>query len=521
MESQWLLDKGPERLSKIHWKVFTEAHHQRGTGSKPPKPNHLRGLIPWTRSRSHPYQILVPTSAIERLGMLITSRELPAFLEVLDGTSFLEEDIGNDGYQFLLDWRGLGYRSLSPLTWRSLSPVLGLFDGLFWAAGHLNGNQTNHDRPQPNWWLLQPAFANLPSVFKLRIHRCPIMGLPFPQGHQLLVIWPWTPFSFDRLEVLGDSANLFFCSCRQTACARMFWKSFRLAASVKILPSSPTTSVTSGWPMVIVPVLSNTTVWIFCTSWKGRSILMRTPILALRPVPTMRAVGVAKPELYGRAIARDRDCIEHGLLKRCSQKHGPNPEKVAIAKSSLLEQRYLKSYPSSLEWSWLDWAILTKATICDKKGPHYRLSALKRMVPLLLMVEPMTASPADFHRRGFTCHHRLINGRCFLHNGPIDAIFPRTNPNQVTNVDIFSRHFDAVPITENLGCFCLQIQQLSTTLEAFLRIRSSKDLPKRTREDKARAFKVYWLTSKRANTYRHRLPRVPELPRYPYWHGVS
>ena len=44
----------------------------------------------------------------------------------------------------------------------------------------------------------------------------------------------------------------------------------------------------------------------------------------------------------------------------------------------------------------LDWAILTKATICDKRVSLPTFSALKRMVPLLLIVEPITASPTDF-----------------------------------------------------------------------------------------------------------------------------
>ena len=75
---------------------------------------------------------------------------------------------------------------------------------------------------------------------------------------------------------------------------------------------------------------------------KNCSIFNQHPILALRPVPTIRAVGVAKPRAHGQAIMRDRDCIEHGLLERRAQKHWTKPRKSQWPKSSPLEQRYLE-----------------------------------------------------------------------------------------------------------------------------------------------------------------------------------
>lgn len=61
--------------------------------------------------------------------------------------------------------------------------------------------------------------------------------------------------------------------------------------------------VTAGVPLVMVPVLSNMiafTLWAFS---KGSAPLIRIPLVAPTPVPTMTAVGVARPRAHGQAIA--------------------------------------------------------------------------------------------------------------------------------------------------------------------------------------------------------------------------
>ena len=60
--------------------------------------------------------------------------------------------------------------------------------------------------------------------------------------------------------------------------------------------------MTLGAPSVTVPVLSSTTVF---TSWAVSSAsadLMRMPLVAPRPVPTMMAVGVARPSAHGHEM---------------------------------------------------------------------------------------------------------------------------------------------------------------------------------------------------------------------------
>ena len=61
-------------------------------------------------------------------------------------------------------------------------------------------------------------------------------------------------------------------------------------------------SFTSGLPEVSVPVLSKTIVSIFFIFSKTSAPFIRIPIEAAMPVPTITAVGVAKPRAHGQAI---------------------------------------------------------------------------------------------------------------------------------------------------------------------------------------------------------------------------
>ena len=71
---------------------------------------------------------------------------------------------------------------------------------------------------------------------------------------------------------------------------------------------------TRGTPCVTVPVLSKT---MLCTLWavsSGSPPLMRMPLIAPTPVPTMTAVGVASPRAHGHAMQR----TVMANLKACS-----------------------------------------------------------------------------------------------------------------------------------------------------------------------------------------------------------
>lgn len=61
---------------------------------------------------------------------------------------------------------------------------------------------------------------------------------------------------------------------------------------------------TFGLPAVKVPVLSNIIVLIFWIFSSISAPLIIIPNLAASPVPTITAVGVAKPNAHGQAITK-------------------------------------------------------------------------------------------------------------------------------------------------------------------------------------------------------------------------
>ncbi len=63
-----------------------------------------------------------------------------------------------------------------------------------------------------------------------------------------------------------------------------------------------TMSVTAGRPSVMVPVLSSTIVRSLCAVSSEAPSRMSTPFWAPLPVPTMTAVGVARPRAQGQAM---------------------------------------------------------------------------------------------------------------------------------------------------------------------------------------------------------------------------
>lgn len=78
---------------------------------------------------------------------------------------------------------------------------------------------------------------------------------------------------------------------------------------------------TSSTPLVIVPVLSNMitlTLWAFS---RGSAPLIRIPLRAPTPVPTITAVGVARPSAHGQAMANTlRAHLKVYKQKNCAEK---------------------------------------------------------------------------------------------------------------------------------------------------------------------------------------------------------
>src|SRR3989338_5628788 len=96
----------------------------------------------------------------------------------------------------------------------------------------------------------------------------------------------------------NNTASAIGCSDFFSSEAKADNKSFSLLSDKFFI------EISSGFPFVIVPVLSTTTV---LTLWSFSSVaasLIKIPSLAPLPTPTIIAVGVARPKAHGQAITR-------------------------------------------------------------------------------------------------------------------------------------------------------------------------------------------------------------------------
>ena len=84
-----------------------------------------------------------------------------------------------------------------------------------------------------------------------------------------------------------------------------------------------TTSTSDIRPVVTVPVLSSTTVSTRAGGLEHLGPLIRMPSWAPRPVPTISAVGVARPRAQGQAMTRTATAAVNGRRRRRRRRSQP------------------------------------------------------------------------------------------------------------------------------------------------------------------------------------------------------
>ena len=128
---------------------------------------------------------------------------------------------------------------------------------------------------------------------------------------------------------------------------------------------APRTSCTDIWPVVRVPVLSKTTV----STRRARSSTcgprMTVPSWAPRPVPTMRADGVASPSAHGQAMistamAADSDIVTPLPTRRC-------PARVSTAITSTMGTKMPETLSARRCTSALP--VWASSTMAGRSGP--------------------------------------------------------------------------------------------------------------------------------------------------------
>ncbi len=177
-------------------------------------------------------------------------------------------------------------------------------------------------------------------------------------------------------------------------------------------PSAGTTSVRRIAPWVSVPVLSNTTMSTFWLRSRTSPPLMRTPRAAPRPVPTMIAVGVARPERAGASDDEHGDGRDETLAGIAGQTP-PTQANVsaAIANTTGTKTPAIRSascctgalVPCASSTRWTMWARAVSA-------PTAVASTVS--TPSVLMVAPATMIAGCFvDRNRLAGQHRLVDRR--------------------------------------------------------------------------------------------------------------
>ena len=178
------------------------------------------------------------------------------------------------------------------------------------------------------------------------------------------------------------------------------------------------TRVTTGWPSVIVPVLSSTTVSIRLGLLQRVDVADQDAALAPRPVPTMSAAGTARPSAHGQAMISTLQtalAIVRPVVRRCpSGEHGPRayqPTPVTRAIASTLGTKMAAIWSASCcTGGLLDWACSTSWTIWASAVSLPTLVTRTMSRPSTLTVPPMTSSPAvASDRQRLAGDHRFID----------------------------------------------------------------------------------------------------------------
>ena len=157
------------------------------------------------------------------------------------------------------------------------------------------------------------------------------------------------------------------------------------------------TSVSCGFPSVNVPVLSNIATEILFSSSIASPPLNITPFDAPLLIPTIIAVGVARPRAHGQATTSTATA---GIIAALTTPCAITKYQTRKVDRATIMTAYAK-YPAILStnfWrmGFLPIASSTSLTTCDKNESEPTLVAFIRSIPSRLIVPPTTLSPTFF-----------------------------------------------------------------------------------------------------------------------------
>ncbi len=165
-----------------------------------------------------------------------------------------------------------------------------------------------------------------------------------------------------------------------------------LRTSARATPSASATSTSAMRPVVTVPVLSSTTVSMVLVDSSTSGPLITIPSCAPRPVPTRRAVGVARPSAHGQATISTATAAVSAKLAVApsrSQKASVASERAITTGTKTPDTRSARRCTCALPVC----ASLTSRPICATAVSAPTLVARTIRRPPTLTVAPITSSP--------------------------------------------------------------------------------------------------------------------------------
>ena len=180
----------------------------------------------------------------------------------------------------------------------------------------------------------------------------------------------------------------------------------------------------SARPSVSVPVLSTTSVSTRSRRSSASAFLTSTPAVAPRPVPTMMAIGVARPSAHGHAMISTATALTSASARRGGGPHSaPRRRRPASRRSTTAGTKYDARRDRPAAGSARGCAAPRRPS--GRSAPAAcrapTRSARTSSVPVVLMVPPVTRAPGSFSDRDrLAGHHRFVDGAAPVDDDAVD-----------------------------------------------------------------------------------------------------
>ena len=299
----------------------------------------------------------------------------------------------------------------------------------------------------------RPSSAQARSSIKRRLPintRAPATSASMPWPGRASKT-PWSTSSRPAALARSTIASPSGCSDPRSAeAASVTSRSSVIADAV----GATTTSVTAGRPVVSVPVLSSTIACSLCARSSASPERMRMPFSAPLPVPTMMAVGVARPMAQGQAMMSTETKASMASVKAGDGPNTSQTTKVTAATPNTTGTKMLAT-KSARRWiGALDpcasstrrmiWA--SAVSLPDPGGAEAEGAGLVERGPHDLVAGFL------LHRQRLAGQHRLVDGRATFEHHAIDRhLLARPDDDHVVHQHVVHGQVEFQPLAHDPG----------------------------------------------------------------------